>query len=328
MSEVSYFGSSEPTKSKEVIAPRFDAVIACGMGPMELKASHDPKTNPVPSNVFNYFNAVATKNLVARGWAREGILSGYHSRQTQREGIRTDVALEELARSESSVLAHIFDQTRPKDTDIEAVKGAAKLKILEENAKTTFGNIFEGLNLLDRKDPQGYFSGSFGVVSSEFHGPRIAEMFQAFGLTNGRFISAEGVLRASGYMGGARGWGPTYDGYNRGAYPGQPAGLQNLVDNPSYVTRDLAVIDHPRRFHEVAHALKSYYSDRPDPAALPDCFSELPKGYDPSFPYEALKRKFADVPFTKHDYVGNIEAARIDYRRRAQELSEQTRMIL
>ena len=37
-------------------------------------------------------------------------------------------------------------------------------------------------------------------------------MCKAFGLVNGRFISAEGVLGA-GYTGGARGFGPTYDSF-------------------------------------------------------------------------------------------------------------------
>ncbi len=231
--------AAEFVSTPEVASPRFDAVIACGMGPMELKPSHSPRENPVPANVFNFFNAVAAKIAVAKGWTGEGILSGYRSRQSPRDGARPDVQLEELARSEGGLLAHIYDHTRPKNTDRAAVLQAVEQKTIEENARTTFGNIFEGLNFLDTKAANGHFEGTFGVVSSEFHGPRIAEMLKAFGLANGRFVAAEGVLRAAGYTGGKRGWGPQYEAYNDGAYPGQPAGLQNLQDNPSYVTRDL-----------------------------------------------------------------------------------------
>ena len=72
-------------------------------------------------------------------------------------------------------------------------------------------------------------------------------MCKAFGLVNGRFISAEGVLGAAGYRRGS-GFGPTYDSFNKGAYPGQPAGLQNLQDNPAYVTRDVAGLRRPVDF--------------------------------------------------------------------------------
>ena len=301
-----------------MIQPQFEAVIACGMGPMELKASSDRQKNPVPSNVFNFFNAVATKILVSKGWAKEGILSGYPSSQ----------ALKDLERSEGSVLAHIFDQTRPKNTLKAAVDQAVILKTIEEKAKTTFGNIFEGLNLLDAEDPKGHFDGNFGVVSCEFHGPRIAEMLKAFGLTNGRFIAAEGVLRAAGYTGGKKGWGGTYDTYNRGAYPGQPAGLQNLVDNPSYVTRDLAVIKSSRRFHEVAHALRDYYTNRSEPVELPECYQELPNDYNAAFNYQALKQKFAAMPFTKHAYVGDAAEDGEMYKANAQRLTAEIQQFL
>ncbi len=310
------FNDQLPTK--EMIQPHFDAVIACGMGPMELKPSRDPKRNPVPTNVFNFFNAVATKILVSKGWAGEGILSGYPSSQ----------ALKDLEQSEGSVLAHIFDQTRPKNTMFEAVDQAVKLKTIEDKARTTFGNILEGLNLLDTKDSTRHFDGSFGVVSSEFHGPRIAEMFKAFRLTNGRFISAEGVLGAAGYTGGVRGFGPTYDMYNNGAYPGQPAGLQNLVDNPSYVTRDLAVITSPRRFHEVANALRDYYTNRPDPVALPECFGELPGAFDPGFDYKGLKQKFAAIPFAKHGYAGDSTVSVESYKANARLLTGEIQQLL
>ncbi len=315
--------TSEQPPVKEALQTHFDAVIACGMGPMELKASRVPSRNPVPANVFNFFNAVATKILVSRGWAKEGILSGMYSRKIVREGIRPDVALEELARSEGSVLAHIYDQTRPKNTGKEAVDMAVPLKIIEDKARTTFGNIFEGLNLLDAKDPQGHFEGNFGVVSPEFHGPRIEEMLKSFGLTNGRFVAAEGVLSAAGYTGGVRGFGPTYDAYNNGAYPGQPAGLQNLEDNPSYVTRDLAVISSPRRFHEVANALRAYYTNRPEPVPLPECFHKLPQVYDLGFDYAGLKTDFAAIPFTKHGVMGDSAAAVETYKKRARGLTNQ-----
>lgn len=325
MSEAMSHGQLPTT---ETVQPHFEAVIACGMGPMELKPSRDPSRNPVPANVFNFFNAVAAKILVSKGWAKEGILSGYRSRQTSREGIRQDVAIEELARSEGGILAHIYDQTRPKNTQRRAVLQAADFMIIEEKAQTTFGNIFEGLNLLDQKHPKGYFDGSFGVESIEFHGPRIAEILTAFGLTNGRFIAAEGVLRAAGYTGGERGWGPTYDLYTRGAYPEQPAGLQNMQDNPSYVTRDLAVITSPRRFHEIAAALRSYYTDRPGPVTIPDCYRQLPQRFDAGFDYEGLKKKFAAVPFTKHAYIGSSAAALDAYQASARGLTEQTQHAL
>lgn len=310
--------TAEQPVTKEILQPRFDAVIACGMGPMELKRSHDPNRNPVPTNVFNFFNAVATKILVSRGWAKEGILSGYPSSQ----------ALRDLAQSEGGVLAHIYDRTRPKRTLKEAVDMAVPLKTIEDKAKTTFGNILEGVNLLDAKNARGYFDGTLGVVSCEFHGPRIAEMLKAFGLRGGRFISAEGTLRAAGYTGGVCGFGSTYETYNTGAYPGQPAGLQNLKDNPPYVTRDLAVIVSPRRFHEVATALKSYYADRPQPVALPEYFRQLPPTFDPMFDYEGLKQEFAAVPFTKHPFQGDNTAAGETYKAHARDLTSQTTDVL
>lgn len=320
--------SSDQLPTKETVQPRFEAVIACGMGPMELKPSRDPKRNPVPTNVFNFFNAVAAKILVTKGWASEGILSGYKSRQTAREGIREDVALEELVRSEGGVLAHIYDQTRPKKVAKEAVDQAETFMTIDEKAKTTFGNILEGLNLLDAKDSKGHFDGSFGVVSPEFHGPRIAEMFKAFGLTNGRFISAEGVLGAAGYTGGIRGFGPTYDMYNNGAYPGQPVGLQNLQDNPSYVTRDLAVIKSSKRFHEVASALRDYYTNRPEPVVLPECFQAIPTAFNSAFDYEGLKQKFAAIPFAKHGYMGDSTVAVESYKANARGLTNEVQQLL
>lgn len=313
---------------KDTMQPHFEAVIACGMGPVELKISRDPKLNPVPANVFNFFNAVATKILVSKGWAGEGILSGMKSRKSVREGVRPDVALEELVRSEGSILDHIFRQTRPKNIPKDTVDTAVAFATIEDEAKTTFGNIFEGLNLLDAKSPKGYFDGRFGIVSCEFHGPRIAEMFKALGLTNGRFISAEGVLGAAGYTGGIRGFGPTYDTYNNGAYPGQPAGLQNLQDNPGYVTRDLAVIRSARRFSEVANALRAYYMNRSQPIALPQCFEKLPKEYDPGLDYEALKQEFAAIPFTKHGYMGDSTVAVESYKASARGLTNEVQQLL
>ena len=117
---IGILGTYPPT-TPEVAHRHFDAVIACGMGPVELKTTRDPNRNPVPANVFNFFNAVATKILVSRGWAGEGILSGTQSRKTAREGVRPDVALEELAQSEGSILEHIFRQTRPKNTQKQPV---------------------------------------------------------------------------------------------------------------------------------------------------------------------------------------------------------------
>lgn len=328
MTETLFVGQAEAILSPEKAHPHFDAVIACGMGPVELKASRDPKRNPVPTNVFNFFNAVATKILVSKGWAAEGIVSGTKSRGAAREGVRPDVALEELARSEGSILEHIYRGTRPKQTMKDAVDAAVKLVTIEDQATTTFGNILEGLNLLDEKAPNGHFDGSFGVVSSEFHGPRIAEMLNAFGLSNGRFVSAEGVLAAAGYSGGTRGFGPAYDNFNKGAYPGQPAGIQNLQDNPSYVTRDLGVIRSARRFHTLANALRDYYANRSMPVALPECFTKLPKEYDPGFDYAALKKEFAAISFTKHGFVGESRAAVDTYTHHARALTEETTHIL
>lgn len=325
MTESNYRELSAP---KETAVSHFDAVIACGMGPVELKSSRDPKTNPVPSNVFNFFNAVATKILVSKGWAGEGILSGTQSRKAAREGARPDVALEELAQSEGSILEHIFRQTRPKNTLKSAIDAAVPLASIEDQAKTTFGNIFEGLNLLDAKAPNGHFDGNFGVVSCEFHGPRITEMFRAFGLGKGKFVSAEGVLGAAGYTGGSRGFGPTYDSYNNGAYPSQPAGLQNLQDNPAYVTRDLAVIKSSRRLHDIAHALRDYYANRTIPIPMPECFQKLPDVYDPEFDYDGLKKKFAAVPFFKHAYVGEASEELETYKGSARRITADIQKLL
>ena len=319
------------------------AVIVCGMGPVELLPSRTPDVHPVPANVFNVFNAAAAKIMVAKGWANEAILSGFHSRKEVRADIPSALAQIERATSEAAILESVYRASHPsrgihevrgdslheaRKTLQESIRRADEHGTQEPEAPTTFRNIIEGLNMMGKRNKDGYFSGKFGVISPRFHGPRIQEMLKCFGLKNGRFLAAEDVLGAVGYHGGRKGFGSKYDHLNHAAYPSQPAGLQNLYDNPSYVTRELASIQSPQQFHEVAVAVRRYYQHRRQPISVPECFTRLPDKYDQAFDYEAIKPLFAAVPFTKHPYVGDGGRADVTYRKRAQRLSAQTQKYL
>lgn len=321
----------------------FGAVFVCGMGPVELLSSRTPDLHPVPANVFNVFNAVAAKIMVAKRWAKEAILSGYKSRKEPRTGISVNLAQAETSFSEGAILERVYRSAHPSKGihDIpEAELGAARQMVqhalfradikqtVEDSAPTTFRNILEGLNVMENKNPDHYFSGTFAVISPRFHGPRIKEMLRCFGLKKGRFLAAEDVIGSVGYQGGQRGFGAKYDAFVNAAFPSQPAGLQNLYDNPSYVTKELASIQSPRRFHEVANAVARYYTHRRQPIPLPECFARLPAQFDAAFDYEAIKSLFAAVPFTKHPYIGDGERADATYRKRAQRLSVQTQKYL
>lgn len=320
-----------------------DAVIVCGMGPVELLPSKSPDIHPVPSNIFNVFNAVAAKIMVAKGWANEAILSGFRSRKEKRTGIPDALAEAEVHFSEGAILERVYRSAHPskgihdvlegelrtaRETVQHALSVADTKQTIEDAATTTFRNILEGLNLMEHKNPDGYFSGTFAVISPRFHGPRIKEMLRCFGLTKGRFLAAEDVVGAVGYQSGTRGFGAKYDTFVRAAFPSQPAGLQNLYDNPSYVTKELASIQSPRRFYEVAHAVARYYQQRRQPIPLPDCFTSLPDAFDPAFDYDAIKPLFAAVPFSKHPYIGDGVRGEVLYRKRADRLSVQTQKYL
>ena len=94
------------------------------------------------------------------------------------------------------------------------------------------------------------------------------------------------------------------------------------------MTRDVAVITSSRRFHEVASALRDYYTNRPEPVAIPECFLKLPKAFDPGFDYESVKNEFAAISFTKHGYVGDSALAADTYKANARRLTGEMQQLL
>jgi hypothetical protein len=347
-----------------------DAVVVCGMGPVSLKESDtiiniqgSRSPNLVARNVMNFLNAISAKLLVVHDKADTAILSGWKSQKGPGEGSKPTVLQQlEMDTSEAKLLKDTYDRTRPRRISTETNIESQSMTQLEEEAKTTFGNVIQAINMLD-KQAGGLWQGKLGVVSSEFHGPRISEMIKAFGLSDRvQFLSAERILKHFGYefkpvrtypeqvyddglknreeagekknfeMGS--GFGKSWSEFEEDVYRGQPVGLQNLWDNPAYVTFELANISNNQRFWEVANNLKRYYVNNPNRGnmhvVLPECFKLISNAYDPSSDFANIKAEFAKVKYNKHSYSGSDELVNdtVGYRQLAKIAAEGTDRLL
>lgn len=282
----------------EMLPKAFDAVVVCGMGPLELRQTR-PETmgkNLVAKNLYNFLNAIAGKLLVAHGVSDEVIVSGFKSQKQPGESRLREI---ERNTSEAQLLKHTFERAHPKGV-APADLNRSDASVTEESlATTTFGNFIQALNRLDAKSG-GHWNGTLGVVSSEFHGPRIKEMLTMFGV-KGEFISAERVMHRFGYKSVYPHDSKAWQDHEQATYNGQPNNYENLRRNPSYVTQYLGEIASPRRLQEMAGALRSYILKH-DPEHLPDVFRELPRSYTPAFDYETIRKKFADVSVGKQQF--------------------------
>lgn len=234
------------------------------------------------------------------------VTSGTRSAKYDKKDL-ADIEQRELVTSEGQLLADTYGRARGKGVTSEGRLRADQILEVDSAAKTTFDNIIQALNLLDQRSG-GYWTGNFAVLSAEFHGPRIKEMLTAFGIKNSRVLSSERVLLHYGYRGdrfyptGDFGYGKSYPEFEEDVYRSQPAGPQNLQDNPSYVTFELAKIKSNKRLQEVATHLKSYYANRGIP--LPEAYREIPPEYNEQFDYNSLRAHLSQIQFTKHGYTG------------------------
>lgn len=327
-------GTEISTRPEREKTPRFDAVVVCGMGPVALKETRIP-TNLVARNYMNFLNAVSAKLLGSHGVAERVVLSGRASQEYAGVTNLSELQKMEKQTSEAELLAYTYTRATPKNvTSAERTSADAKVT-LEPEAKTTFGNIIQTLNMLD-KEADGYWEGSLGIISSEFHGPRIAEMVDAFGLSNAHFLSAERIFKHFGYKGRLyprekSGYTETDGGsklrtqFEEDVYKGQPAGLENLKTNPSYVTFELAALTSDKRLQEMAHALKEYYQR--NHIDLPDAYTLIPETYDPAYDYGKLRDGLKAVPFSKNPYSGEKDET-VGYRELAAIVADKTDELL
>lgn len=304
--EVSLALQGDALQSKERLqkAP-LDAVVVCGMGPVKLQ---DVKGSErlYPLQPYNRPNSIAAKLLASNNIADFVVVSGTKTAKYDKKDL-TNIEQRELATSEAELLADTYDRARGKGVTPEGKRRADQIIEIDSDAKTTFDNVIQALNLLDGKSG-GYWNGNFAVLSAEFHGPRIKEILTAFGIENSRVLSAERVLFHYGYRGDRFyptrdfGYGKSYAEFEEDVYRGQPAGLQNLQDNPSYVVFELAKIQSNRRLQEIANHVKAYYAEKNIP--LPQVFGEIPSEYNDQFDYESLRSHLSQIQFSKHGYTG------------------------
>ncbi len=298
---------AEPVKPVESLSKApIDAVVVCGMGPLKLQ---DLKGSDrlFPAHPLNRVSAIAAKELAVKGVVDTVITSGTTTGKSEKQGLSRIESLEQLA-SEGELLADTYDRASiGKGQNSQGYEHAEKNIRVDSAAKTTFDNVIQALNVLDAKNG-GYWQGSIAVLSSEFHGPRIQEILTAFGLADARVLSAERVLQHFGYRAdrfypkGDFGYGKTFEEFEEAIYRGQPGSLENLQDNPSYVTFELAKITSNRRLQEVGSSVKNYYAKRGIP--LPEVYGQIPAEYDENFDYDALRTGLSEIPFTKHEYRG------------------------
>ncbi len=294
----------EPVES--VSKAPIDAVVVCGMGPLKLKDLQG-SDRLFPLHPLNRVNAIAAKELAVKGVVDTVITSGTTTGKSEKQDLSRIESLEQLA-SEGELLADTYDRASiGKGQNPQGYEHAEKNIRIDSVAKTTFDNVIQALNALDAKNG-GYWQGSIAVLSSEFHGPRIQEILTAFGIPDASVLSAERVLQHFGYRAdrfypkGDFGYGKTYEEFEEAIYQGQPAGLENLRDNPSYVTFELAKIASNRRLQEVGGSVKNYYAKRGIP--LPEVYGQIPAEYDEQFDYDLLRSGFSQIPFSKHEYRG------------------------
>lgn len=336
----------EPQKQPEQIgkAP-LDAVVVCGMGPLSLdenlRMQLQGRTDRLfPNQPYMRINANAAKLLAAHGIIDTVIMSGRKTAKPPPEEVpvrkrektleQKKVRLQKKATgiTEAELLADTFDRMRGKNISQEGRERAAKILEIDPNAATTFDNIIQALNMMDKKN-NGYWEGKLGVLSAEFHSPRLKEMIDAFGI-NAIVLAAEQVHRQYGYNGrlypsGDFGFGVSYEDFEEGVYKSQPAGLQNLQDNPAYVTFELAKVESDQRLQQMATNLRNYYTEKG--VTLPDVYSRIPDAYNPAFDYKALRAGFSAIPFSKHGYQGELSSTQ-PYRQLAHKIAEQTTTFL
>lgn len=317
----------EAFSSKEVIgkAP-LDAVIVCGMGPAALLPISSERL--FPRNPFMRLNAFAAKLVTSNRIADRVIVSGTKTAKPSGNEEKSPLEEKELATSEAEILADTYDRMRGRSITPDKRAKAAEIIELDHAATTTFDNIFQGLNILDEQSG-GYWEGSLGVISSEFHMPRIAEMIEAFGLASARPLSAEQILRHFGYEKlyptGEVFPGKSFAELEEETYQGQPAGLQNLQDNPAYVTFELAKVKSDKRLQEIAANLKQYYVSKG--VALPAIYDQIPQLYDPNFSYAEIREGLSKVSYSKHAFRGEVASTQL-YRVLAKQFGENTTRFL
>ncbi|MBI2616635.1 hypothetical protein HYW55_00700 [Candidatus Gottesmanbacteria bacterium] len=311
-----------PPRVETVGKAPLDGVIVCGMGPLALRRHLEPaksnnqlvqgvgrglvmeEDNPVAKNIYTTLNAVAAKLLVVGGMTERVILSGYDSAKNNPHSHPIEQAL-----TEASLLAATYDRTQPQHIRPEQRQIAdQKTRILDTKASSTTFNILEGINFLD-KEAGGYWEGNLAIMSSEWHIPRLWETIKAFGLDKRgvTVLSTERVLRHYGYN-------PDYQKiyanldktqpeigriyedlipfapHEEITYKGQSIQMENLRNNPYYVSARLASIVSPRRFWEIATSFKRYYQERD--IAVPDIYNKLPDSFDEHFDFSTFKKAF------------------------------------
>jgi hypothetical protein len=328
-------GAFNTAGTPEVIKPPpLDAVVVCGMGPVGLKRHkliHDEgitgkwntqeqaqSGNPVAENLYNFFNAEAAKLLAGSDLAKQVILSGFQS-AAGKDGKTTT----EQEMSEAGLLEATYKRAQLQSLNPEQRVLADSRTLLDEEARTTFGNIINGLNLLD-KQAGGYFDGSFAVLSAEFHGPRLQEMIKAFGLGKSRVIAAERVMKHFGYKMQDLPKKKFFQELESSTYNGQAVGLQNLQENPSYVTFELGAVQSDRRFWEMASSVIRYYKETRAtiPPEISIVYNLIPDRFDPGADWSGIKNKFSELKsrYKKNTYHGDV----YDYRPVAKQSADQT----
>ena len=299
--------TSEISRAEEHVSKAsIDAVVVAGMGPVKLK---DLKGSErlFPLNPYNRLNAIAAKELARKGIVDTVITSGTTTGKSEKQPLGRIESLEQVV-SEGELLADTYDRASiGKSLNPEGYARAEKIIQIDSIAKTTFDNVIQAINTLDVRNGV-YWQGSIAILSSEFHGPRIQEILTAFGIKDARVLSAERILRHFGYNSrlypkGDFGYGQSYEEFEESIYRAQPAGLENLRDNPSYVTFELAKIKSNRRLTEVANSVKAYYLEKG--VSLPDVYTLIPTEYDEGFDYDSLRGSFSQIPFSKHPYRGD-----------------------
>lgn len=325
-------GDAEALSASENVgrAP-IDALVVCGMGPLRL-ADLKGTERLFPLHPYNRLNALAAKELAVNGVVDSVVTSGTSTGKVREEPLDRIQSLEQSV-SEGDLLADIYDRaSRGKRANPKGHERAAKIIKVDSAAKTTFDNVIQALNALDQENG-GYWEGKLAVLSSEFHVPRIREILTAFGLRNSQILSAERVLNHFGYRGdrfypkGDFGYGKTYEEFEEEIYNGQPAGLQNLQDNPSYVTFELSKIKSNRRLQEIAGNLRNYYVEKG--VVLPDVYARIPQEFDEEFDYDSLRGSFSQIPFSKHEYRrGEFIEGNQAYRILAADVGNQTEVFL
>lgn len=178
-------------------SPCFDAVVVCGMGPLRLQHLKG-SARLFPANPYNCHHALAAKLLAANGVAGHVILSGWDSNRGPAGRLATAEELREMRTTEGDLLVDLYRRARGIGITHEGQARAETIVDVDRQARTTGGNIIAGFNILDAVRA-GYWHGSLGILSSEHHLPRIAELIRAFGIQHAKPLSAQAIISHYGY---------------------------------------------------------------------------------------------------------------------------------